>query len=269
MWTTRRRPVAAAPGSPTLPGIHPRPGPPTGSPDSRPRTLPVDTPPAGARAAGEEASTPGTGTPGARTRGAGTPGTGTPGGRDRALGDELRAVHDRLRRALQLARESLDGPGEDDSGDDGPGARDPGRADSGGADPGTAHRAGPTPRDGAATDPRRTDLLLFCHGFCAALTGHHRGEDGALFPEVRRARPDLTGVLDQLEHDHHLMDLLVTDLEAAMAAGADPQRLQSHLDGLAAITESHFAFEERSLLPALDALRDPGTAPATLFGPLA
>lgn len=76
-------------------------------------------------------------------------------------------------------------------------------------------------------------------------------------------------MLDQLEHDHHLMDLLVTDLEAAMAAGAPPARLQIHLDGLAAITESHSAFEERHLLPVLDALPAPDAPPTTLFGPLA
>lgn len=32
------------------------------------------------------------------------------------------------------------------------------------------------------TAPR--DLLLYCHGFCAALTAHHEGEDRDLFPAV-------------------------------------------------------------------------------------
>ncbi len=54
-----------------------------------------------------------------------------------------------------------------------------------------------------------------------------------------------------------------------MVAGATPERLQSHLDGLAAITESHVAFEERRLVPVLDALPATDADPAQLFGPLA
>ncbi|MGH8881309.1 MAG: hypothetical protein ACRD0P_28835, partial [Stackebrandtia sp.] len=54
-----------------------------------------------------------------------------------AWGDELRQVHRKLRSALTLARVSLDGGDE------------------------TAAPSG--------------DLLLFCRGFCSALTGHHRG----------------------------------------------------------------------------------------------
>lgn len=52
---------------------------------------------------------------------------------------ELRSVHERLRKALQTSRAAL--------------------------------------VNGEAAEPATRDLLLLCHGFCAALTGHHEGED--------------------------------------------------------------------------------------------
>ena len=52
---------------------------------------------------------------------------------------ELRAVHERLRAALRVTRTAV--------------------------------------QDGEPADPAGRDLLLFCHGFCTALTGHHEGED--------------------------------------------------------------------------------------------
>ena len=94
---------------------------------------------------------------------------------------ELTAAHQRLRQALRVTRDAL-------------GAGD---VESGGA-----------------------DLLLYCHGFCAALSGHHISEDAALFPE-----------------------------------------------GLGAIMESHFNYEERQLLDTLSALHLEAD-PHTFLGPL-
>ena len=74
-----------------------------------------------------------------------------------AWSHELRTVHERLREALRVTREALD--------------------------------------EGAQTEPAARDLLLFCHGFCAALTGHHEGEDRQLFPAVAAAHPELRETL--------------------------------------------------------------------------
>ena len=74
---------------------------------------------------------------------------------------ELRQVHRRLRYALQAAQEAA---------------------------------AGPNPSDGAVSE-----LLLFCHGFCLALSGHHEGEDRELFPAIAAAHPELRDTLRYLQ----------------------------------------------------------------------
>lgn len=133
-----------------------------------------------------------------------------------AWGAEMRAVHDRLRGALRVSQEA-------------------------------AEAGLPLP------SPSR-DLLLFCHGFCSALDGHHRGEDALLFPAVEAAHPDLSPQLRKLEQDHAMIGTLLAGLSAAVAREASPTVIAGHLEGLAAIMESHFGFEERTLLSVLDRL---------------
>jgi hemerythrin-like domain-containing protein len=128
---------------------------------------------------------------------------------------ELAAVHQRLRRALRLARDALD------SGD---------------------------------VASARADLMLYCHGFCAALSGHHVSEDAALFPELSARHPALRPVIAKLEQDHEMIASLVTRFDHALATSAAPDELSLHLDGIAAIMESHFRYEERQLLDTLSTL---------------
>ncbi len=56
-------------------------------------------------------------------------------------------------------------------------------------------------------------------------------------------------------------------LLAEVRVGAEPEGLDRHLEGIAAITESHFRYEERRLLSVLDALAL-DAAPGTVLGPL-
>lgn len=142
-----------------------------------------------------------------------------------AWAHELRAVHTRLREALDLVRTS-------------------------GEDPAAAR-----------------DLLLYCRGFCTALTRHHEGEDHYLFPAVAAAHPELAETLGTLTRDHSLVSDLIGGLEAALDRDEPPDRVRLHLDGLGAIMESHFRFEERALLDVLGTL-DLGTDPADVLGPL-
>lgn len=142
---------------------------------------------------------------------------------------ELRAAHTRLRAALGAARESLD------------------------ADVGASAAA--------------SDLLLYCIGFCTALDGHHRGEDRTLFPALRAERPELAGVIDKLMQDHSMLTHLLGELRRAVEDDAGRDVLERHLDGVGAIMESHFRFEEREILEPLRALRLDAEVPAVL-GPL-
>lgn len=150
--------------------------------------------------------------------------------RIRAWGEELRAAHQRLRQALEVARESVE--------------------------------------SGAQAQDVSRDLRLFCLGFCTALSGHHTSEDDSLFPLVERHRPDLAPVLAKLRQDHSMIEYLIRGLEEALEAGAGTEEKLRHLDGIGALMENHFRYEERQLLAPLNALEEEGLDRATLLGPL-
>lgn len=108
------------------------------------------------------------------------------------------------------------------------------------------------------------DLRLICLGFCGALTTHHTAEDTRLFPHVLAAHPGLGPVVDQLMEDHQMLAALIQDLDQ-VARTADAAQVLRHLDGITAIMESHFAYEERRLTAVLDALTAPDPAIGSLL----
>ncbi|MFG6491003.1 hemerythrin domain-containing protein [Microbacterium sp. P03] len=134
-----------------------------------------------------------------------------------AWSTELRTVHQRLRDAFGVAQQAV--------------------------------------RDGKHAEKAGRDLLLYCHGFCAALDGHHRGEDRALFPAIEKAHPDLGPTLRALERDHSMIGHLLSGLRDALDRAAPPVELERHLEGVAAIMENHFRYEERQLLTVLESLQ--------------
>lgn len=146
-----------------------------------------------------------------------------------AWSHELRAVHARLRDALRVTRAALE--------------------------------------DGERPPHAARDLLLFCHGFCAALAGHHEGEDRELFPAIAAARPELRETLRSLERDHAMVAHLLSGLRAAVERSTSPVELDQHLAGVAAIMENHFRYEERQLLGVLDTL-ELDADPREVLGPL-
>lgn len=107
---------------------------------------------------------------------------------------------------------------------------------------------------GIPDKPAGRDLLLFCHGFCTALTGHHQGEDRELFPAIAAEHPELRETLRKLEQDHAMIAGLLDSLQTATEQDDPPERLRPHVEGIAAIMESHFRYEERQLLAVLDAM---------------
>ncbi|MFI6217174.1 hemerythrin domain-containing protein [Nocardia brasiliensis] len=136
--------------------------------------------------------------------------------RARSLGRELRAVHDQLRTELARARAEFDNPA------------------------------------GGPATPR--SLRTHCAAFCVALTRHHTGEDIAAFPLLAAQFPELAPVLSELQADHGLVADIVRRLDGLLNAAANRDTVHRELDGLAAILESHFRWEERRLVRALDAL---------------
>lgn len=148
-----------------------------------------------------------------------------------AWGQELREVHRRLRDALDVARTAVEG--------------------------------------GASGPTAARDLQLYCVGFCAALTGHHRSEDSTLFDLVLAAEPGLAPVVADLKRDHSMLDHLLGELERAALSGAGQEDLLRHLDGIQAVMETHFRFEEKKLVDVLDRADRPEADSRELLGPLA
>ncbi|TMR08188.1 hemerythrin domain-containing protein [Nonomuraea turkmeniaca] len=142
-----------------------------------------------------------------------------------AFGDQLIEVHDRLRGELARLSDGVDAY-----------------------------------LDGGGTRPR--ELRTHCLAFCTALERHHTGEDDGAFPALAARHPELTPVLDKLREDHRLVsDILrrLRELAEGLDAetGKDPQevrRVRGEVDGLRAIVESHFGYEERTIAEALNAL---------------
>ena len=89
-------------------------------------------------------------------------------------------------------------------------------------------------------------LPAHCLAFCAAVHGHHTAEDTSVFPRLAREHPELAPVLAELERDHRQ----VAEILRRLAAGPSPDELA----GLEALLESHFTYEERKLVAALNAL---------------
>jgi hypothetical protein len=101
-------------------------------------------------------------------------------------------------------------------------------------------------------------LPAHCLAFCSALTAHHAGEDGEMFSALVAARPDLAPAISKLVEDHTAIAAILLRVRALAAAArtapaGDLAGLRGELDGLAAIAESHFRYEERALSAALDA----------------
>ncbi|GAA0963927.1 hypothetical protein GCM10009550_60610 [Actinocorallia libanotica] len=143
-------------------------------------------------------------------------------GRLTAFGNQLIEVHIALREDLAALRESVE-----------------------------AHLAG-------GVRPRR--LQAHCLAFCSTLNGHHTGEDDGAFRELAERFPELRPVLEELSRDHRLVEDCLRRLETLVGGleqGADPREVQLELDTLAALMETHFTYEEKRLVAALNSLDIP------------
>ncbi|MGW2179374.1 hemerythrin domain-containing protein [Streptomyces sp. NPDC001732] len=101
-------------------------------------------------------------------------------------------------------------------------------------------------------------LRTHCLAFCDALTSHHQGEDDGLFSQLLRERPDLTATVAKLVEDHGMITSILNRVReladrATGSRGPALEEIGGELDGLAAIMESHFSYEERTIGQALDA----------------
>jgi hypothetical protein len=110
------------------------------------------------------------------------------------------------------------------------------------------------------------DLRTHCVAFCGAVSRHHTSEDRTAFPALAAQYPELRDTLDGLARDHHVVAGILQSIDHALTSGTDLERTRSEIDGLAAILESHFRWEERAIVAALDGLREPDLTAEGLFG---
>ncbi|WP_432993253.1 hemerythrin domain-containing protein [Dactylosporangium sp. CA-233914] len=87
-------------------------------------------------------------------------------------------------------------------------------------------------------------LRAHCLAFCTALDRHHTGEERGMFQVLADRYPQLGPVIEELRHDHEQIAELIRRVEA------NPTK--DELAGLAAVMESHFTFEEKRLVAALN-----------------
>ncbi|MFJ1935225.1 MULTISPECIES: hemerythrin domain-containing protein [unclassified Kitasatospora] len=118
--------------------------------------------------------------------------------------------------------------------------------------------------------PGDDTLRTHCLAFCAALTAHHQGEDEGMFAHLLRERPQLAGTVAKLVEDHEMIAAILTRVReladhAAESPGDGLEAVGRELDGLTAIMESHFAYEERTISEALDSAVPDGGWPDQVF----
>ncbi len=108
-----------------------------------------------------------------------------------------------------------------------------------------------------------TDLRAHCLAFCSALTRHHTGEDRGAFPVIAEEYPELRKVISELKTDHNQIEWILGNLRKlldSLPAEPDPvtaASVRAELEALSAIMQTHFIYEEKKLLSALNEMEVP------------
>jgi hypothetical protein len=109
-------------------------------------------------------------------------------------------------------------------------------------------------QDGLAATRTGTGLVALqdhCLAFCGALGAHHEQEDGTGFGLLAELAPATRPAIEQLRQDHRVVAGLLRELEQLLAGDRPVEEVGRAVEGLAAIIESHFRHEERTLNAAL------------------
>lgn len=115
--------------------------------------------------------------------------------------------------------------------------------------------------DGRGLPPR--DLRVHCLSFCSALTRHHTGEDRGAFPVIAEEHPELRKVISDLKSDHNRLDWILGNLQKLLSdlpEEPDPAtaaHVRAELEGLSAIMETHFIYEEKKIISVLNEMKVP------------
>ena len=100
-------------------------------------------------------------------------------------------------------------------------------------------------------------LRVNCLQYCRFVHGHHRLEDIALFPAIRRSDPGLGTVVDRLQADHRRVSELLEVVEEGAQAltengdAAGREQVTAGLRELESHLLAHLDLEEESVGPAI------------------
>ncbi|GGX47564.1 nitroreductase/quinone reductase family protein [Streptomyces fructofermentans] len=101
-------------------------------------------------------------------------------------------------------------------------------------------------------------LRVNCLTLCQGLHNHHTGEDTALFPFLSDRHPGLAPVLDRLRREHERIAVLSAELRSVVGRdSSDPGDVRDEVERLTAELEAHLDYEEKELIPLLDAPAPP------------
>lgn len=102
-------------------------------------------------------------------------------------------------------------------------------------------------------DSSRVDALRieWETSYRAALHGHHTIEDSNIFPDLKSKHSELATAIDTLTQQHHAIDPLLEQGDAAFADLAHPERAEVVLIELKTLLDEHLAFEEAQISPHL------------------
>ncbi|MEV0705486.1 nitroreductase/quinone reductase family protein [Saccharopolyspora sp. NPDC050389] len=155
--------------------------------------------------------------------------------RVRGMGDFLVEGHDWIRKELIELRAQVD------------------EIIAGGADDAALERAKPSLAE---------QMRTHCLEFCAAVKQHHMGEDMGAFPMLAQQYPELAPELEKLGEEHKVVARLQDEIrqlvEGYVPGKSDPVQLRERLEVLASELEEHFAYEEKTVVAALNTM---GPAP--------
>jgi iron-sulfur cluster repair protein YtfE (RIC family) len=98
-------------------------------------------------------------------------------------------------------------------------------------------------------------LRVNCLRYCSLVHHHHKLEDTALFPRLRRVNPALCPVIDRLEADHNVVAEQLEKIEAANARIMKDEsarvELANELKVLSEHLLAHLEYEEVNISPTL------------------
>ena len=115
------------------------------------------------------------------------------------------------------------------------------------------------------TEPHRiarvAPLARWYAGYCGELHDHHVIEDQIFLPALVERVPEAAALVARIDTDHEHLSDLIERITAALDRLADvsvafrPAHAEAVMltDGLAALLESHLAFEEDDVLPLVEA----------------